>query len=159
MWTRAPTKKKKKNVSNFSPTSLFKSHRSMLKARRIPTSTAALRRRLVQDEGENNPPLTFSSYNTQAKDYPFLSSTLPPRGVKLTLTAEYHRYEKPKPDTKPTLFWKLSSLGRVGRGGGRKQASYEYFSIWSPWETWTARLSATVFVSCTSSRKHINRFG
>ena len=85
----------------------------MLKALRIPTSTAALRRRLVQDEGENIPPLTFSSYNTQAKDYPFLSSTFPPYGVKLTLTAKYHRYEKTKQnktkkklktETKPTLF-------------------------------------------------------
>lgn len=103
MWTHTPTE----TVSNFSPTSLSKSHRSILKARRILTSTAALKRRLVQDEGENIPPLTFSSYNTQAKDYPFLFSTLPPRGVKLTLTAEYHRYEKIKPDTKPTLFWTL----------------------------------------------------
>lgn len=79
----------------------------MLKALRILTSTAALRRRLAQDEGENIPPLTFSYYNTQAKDYPFLSSTFPPFGVKLTLTAEYHRYEKKKnlnTETKPTLF-------------------------------------------------------
>lgn len=76
----------------------------MLKARGILTSTAALKRRLVQDEGENIPPLTFSSYKTEAKDYPFFSSTSPPYGVKLTLTAEYHRYEKLKPDTKPTLF-------------------------------------------------------
>lgn len=74
MWTRTPTKA----VSNFSPTSFSKSHRSMLKALRIPTSTAALRRRLVQDEGENIPPLTFSSYKTQAKDYPFLSSVFLP---------------------------------------------------------------------------------
>ena len=98
-----------KKVSNFSPSPLSKSHRSMLKALRIPTSTAALRRRLVQDEGENIPPLTFSSYNTQAKDYPFLSSTFPPYGVKLTLTAKYHRYEKTKQNkTKKNLKQKQS---------------------------------------------------
>lgn len=56
--------------------------------------------------------------------------------------------------------WKTSSFFSPGREG--KQASYEYFSIWSPWETWTPQLSTTVFffffVSCTSSQKHINRF-
>lgn len=65
----------------------------MLKARRILTSTAALKRRLAGDEGGHIPPFTFSSYKTEAKVGSFFSSKFPPCGVKLTLTVEYHRYE------------------------------------------------------------------
>lgn len=83
----------KKIVSNFSPNCFPKSQRSMLKARRILTSTTALKRRLAGDEGGRIPPFTFSSYKTEAKEGSFFSSKFPPCGVKLTLTAEYHRYE------------------------------------------------------------------
>lgn len=108
MWTHTLTK----TVSNFSPTSFTKSHRSMLKARRIPTSTAALKRRLVQDEGENIPPLTFFFYTTQAKDS---ISSSPARSLPAvrnshwlqSITDMQSKYEKLKLDTKPTLFWKL----------------------------------------------------
>lgn len=88
-WTCTLTK----IVSNFSPTRFCESQRSMLKARRILTSTAALKRRLAGDEGRRIPPLTVSSYKTEAKDGSFSSSKFPPCGVRLALTVEYHRYE------------------------------------------------------------------
>lgn len=153
-WIPAWTCTLTKIVSNFSPTCFPKSQRSMLKARRILTSTAALKRRLAADEGGRIPPFTFCSYKTEAKDGSFVSSKFPPCGVKLTLTVEYHRYETSTRRNAYSVLKTARCLFFFPSGKKRKQASYEYFSIRSPWETQTARLSATLKCNCLFNKNN-----
>lgn len=133
----------------------------MLKAEKILTSTAVLWRRLVQDEGENWHPLFLMCRPKTTQSSPLCSF---PNSGRVTVPAEHCRclsemyqiYIKLIPETKPELFWKLKLVFFFfpPMGPKRQLASYEYFSIWSPWETMDGTARSKSFGSCVYSQKH-----